>query len=476
MSRKFQCKVVPSVWIEHNDRRLDCGPYVSGAIEARELLARIETAPLNQLTKGYHGGIYNGSPFVRNYVEDPEHGVPFLTTSSLLQADLSNVSYLSKRDAQSRNLSFLEIKPGMSLITCSGSIGRIAYARADMNGMWSNQDIMKVVPDPDMIRPGYVYAYLSGRFGVPLVVSGTYGAVIQHIEPRHIMDLPVPMFGELETKAHDLVYSASRNLAEYQSLLTDATAKVFLSSDLEDQAKHHWLKDDLDLGFAITSEELNVAFRSFRHSRRANRIKESIRSVRYDELGSLIDLEWLRWRVMFKRITSDPEFGIEVITQKPLFNLNPEGKWISREYLLNHSPKYVVPDETILIAKQGTLGEHELYCRCEFITGPRALARAYSDHCMRIVVKPDSIHPGYLFAFLRSESAFRMLRSLSEGSKQQDLHWRTVPTIPVPRSTPEIEAEIGEMVRKAFSLRNSAIDLFDQARSLVENAIEESAR
>jgi type I restriction enzyme S subunit len=122
-------------------------------------------------------------------VEDPEHGVPFLTTSSLLQADLSNLSLLSKKDAQSRQLSFLEIKPGMTLITCSGSIGRMAYARADMEGVWSNQDIMKVVPDPDSIKPGYLYAYLCSRFGVPMIASGTYGAIIQHIEPQHIADL-----------------------------------------------------------------------------------------------------------------------------------------------------------------------------------------------------------------------------------------------------------------------------------------------
>ena len=38
MSRKFQVKSVPSTWLENNGRRLDCGPYLSGAIEARELL------------------------------------------------------------------------------------------------------------------------------------------------------------------------------------------------------------------------------------------------------------------------------------------------------------------------------------------------------------------------------------------------------------------------------------------------------
>jgi type I restriction enzyme S subunit len=51
---------------------------------------------------------------------------------------------------------------------------------------------MRVVPDAEKIPPGYLYAYLSSKFGVPLVVGGTYGAIIQHIEPEHIANLPVP--------------------------------------------------------------------------------------------------------------------------------------------------------------------------------------------------------------------------------------------------------------------------------------------
>ncbi len=75
------------------------------------------------------------------------------------------------------------------MITCSGTIGRMTYVRPDMDGIWSSQDVLKVVPNPECIPPGYLYAFLSSRYGVPLVVSGTYGAIIQHIEPEHIADL-----------------------------------------------------------------------------------------------------------------------------------------------------------------------------------------------------------------------------------------------------------------------------------------------
>ena len=68
----------------------------------------------------------------------------------------------------------------------------------------------KSSPDPDRILPGYLYAFLSSKFGESLVVGGTYGAIIQHIEPHHIADLRVPRLGEeVETRAHELMQEAA---------------------------------------------------------------------------------------------------------------------------------------------------------------------------------------------------------------------------------------------------------------------------
>ena len=70
--------------------------------------------------------------------------------------------------------------------------------------------MLRVVPDPDHILPGYLYAFLSSKFGAPLVVGGTYGAIIQHIEPYHIANLPVPRLGKkLEASVHKLVQEAA---------------------------------------------------------------------------------------------------------------------------------------------------------------------------------------------------------------------------------------------------------------------------
>ena len=171
----MKTKSIPSRWLSETGRRLDPGPYLSGSIEAKELLKRlpIKNQPLRDLTKGHDGGIYNGPQFSRNYVDSAEHGVPFLGSGSMLLADLSNLPFLRRRDAESAKLRYLKVEEGMTLISCSGTVGRMVFARTNMAGMWSAQDVMKVVPDPEKIPPGYLYAFLSSRFGLPLVTSGT---------------------------------------------------------------------------------------------------------------------------------------------------------------------------------------------------------------------------------------------------------------------------------------------------------------
>ena len=105
-------KLVPSGWLEREGRRLDCGPYLSGATEAKVLLERLPVprAELCSLTHGREGSVYNRPQFARNYVSDPDHGVPFLSSSTMLHADFTHADLLKKSDATSPRLAHLRIE------------------------------------------------------------------------------------------------------------------------------------------------------------------------------------------------------------------------------------------------------------------------------------------------------------------------------------------------------------------------------
>ncbi len=189
-------------------------------------------------------------------------------------------------------------------------------------------------------------------------------------------------------------------------------------------------------------------------------------------LGDICDGGKLRSGLRFKRIDCDPDFGVRLIGQRELFYMEPEGRWIAARY----APDDIfVSDETVLIAAQGTLGEHEVFCRAELITG-MWLQQAYSQHFIRVQSGDASISGAFLFAFLRSEMVFRCLRSMSIGGKQQDLHRGMLSRLPVPLPSESIRTEIEKLVRNAFAKRHEASRIEKEAIETVERAIEEGAR
>lgn len=464
---KPNIKIIPSTWLEKDGRRLDCGPYLSGAVEAKVLLEKTSKQALSELTKGGLQGIYNGPQFVRNYVNDPQYGVPFLTTSSMLRADLSTLPFLRKEDAYSPKLKYLEIEETMTLITCSGTIGRMAYTRGGMQGMWSNQDILKVVPDTERVFPGYLYAYLCSRFGIPLVISGTYGAVIQHIEPQHIAHLPVPRLGALEEKCHGLIQESAKLLDQYQQGIVAATKLFFESVGLRDITAAEWHAEGPDLGFCqslASADSLRGLNFNPRFKKLCSRMKEAV----WKPLGDICIPGTLKCGNRFRRIDADPEYAYQLIGQKQIFWLKPEGRWIAKSTV---GPEVLVEPGTVMVANRGTLGEAELYCRAEFIWGSKAVERAYSQDFLRVVANSQVMLRGCLYAFMRSETAFRMLRSISTGTKLLEYHHTMVQEIPIPFPSMDAQLEIHSMIVEAYESRHRAVALEREAVDLVEKAI-----
>jgi len=462
---------VRSSWLIEQGYRLDASPFLSGAYEARKLLESLSAPrePLYKLTQGHDGGIYNGPKFRRVYVTDPEHGVPFLGSTDMLEADFSWLPLLRKRDAD--KLPFLEVTPGTTLISCSGTVGRIAYTRSDMKGFWSSQHVMKVCPNPSQIPPGYLNAFLQSRFGVPIIASAAYGAIIQHIEPHHIADLPVPRLGQdVEGRIHQLIEQAAELRAKFQAGIRAATRDLFVSAGLPELADYSWHKQPRDLGFHV-DRVTPTTLRAMNFSPRAARILDALRSSPHQTLGEICKGGTLRTGTRFKRIDAEATHGVRLVGQRQAFWVRPEGRWISAE----KAPlDIILKDETVLIAAHGTLGENEVYARSVLITG-NLLRNAYSQDFVRVLSGSSAFPGAYLFAFLRSEAAFRVLRSISVGGKQQEYHNLLLSEIPVPVCTAADRERIAEIVRQAYRDRDEADRREDQALDLLDQAVREAA-
>ncbi|MXZ74167.1 MAG: restriction endonuclease subunit S [Gemmatimonadetes bacterium] len=464
MSRIFQIKTVPSTWLESNGRRLDCGPYLSGAIEARKILEQHVAEPLKDLTTGYNGGIFNGPWFSRIYVDDVDNGVPFLGSTDILEADLSYVPLLSRN--QIKGNPDLVIDEGWTLITCSGTIGRMAFTRSDMKGMAGSQHFMRVVPDCERIPAGYLFAFLSSRFGVPLVISGTYGAIIQHIEPHHIADLPIPRLGAVEDQAHGLTLDAANLRVEAVELLKTAGQMVNDQFGFPKQlALSHRVFSCSVASSSLLLKRLEATFYDV-VAQESDRLIAGVSSK--EELAALGVSISETGRL--KQVFVDEQYGVPFLTSGEIFRQRYEPTRFLSSRILPDESEWAIQEADLLLARSGQVGG--IIGRGAW-ADRRLVGTCVSVDVLRLRAQNSRIRPGYLYAYLfLTDVGYRQLIRTASGSSIPHLSASEVARLLVPIGDSALEAKIDELVWSAGRNRAVAQEKEDQARTLVENTIE----
>jgi len=321
-------KTIPSTWLIEEEHRLDCGPFVKGSVEARKILEHLDCRKdaLVDVTKNGINGMYHVGQDKIIWASDTGHGVPFLRSADILRADITFQLLISRK--QVTNNALFTCPEGATLITRSGTIGRMMYARKDFEKVAISQDVLKVVPDTEKISSGYLYAFLTTKFGVPIVTGGTFGSIITHIEAENIADIPIPRLGRIEEEASCLIHESAALLSSYQEKLNESTRLYFSGVGLEDITPPMWHSWGSDLGFATKADVKSL--RALNFNPRFNRLCERIKQKPWKPLSEICLEGTLRSGPRFKRIDAEPEFAYQLIGQKQIFWLRPEGRWIAK--------------------------------------------------------------------------------------------------------------------------------------------------
>lgn len=212
-----------------SSRQVEADPEVRlQAIAYRQATGAARTAltnkghsisPLGQVVKE----VFNPPRFKRVRVQGLEHGVPYLTGAQMMEARPPKTSFISR--TETKNLERYIVQRDWLLITDSGTIGLVTYVLGDLEGCAITNNVIRVVPDETKALPGYIYAYLTSPEGQELIKSYTYGSVINHIEPHHVRELPIPLPPlEVQRPIHDKVHKAFHDRAEANKALDNADA------------------------------------------------------------------------------------------------------------------------------------------------------------------------------------------------------------------------------------------------------------
>jgi type I restriction enzyme, S subunit len=459
----MRSKVVPSGWLERGGRRLDCGPYMSGALEAKVLLEglRVTKVPLQDVCLKGHSGLVNAGRIKRLWVADEQHGIPFLSSTDILKADLSNLQLISKLAVRANPK--LLIKSGWTLITRAGTIGRMAYARADMDGLACSEDVLRVIPDPEKIPPGYLYAYLSSKFGVPLVVGGTYGAIIQHIEPEHIADLPVPRLGKkIETTAHDLVDEAAKLRGEAAAAQREAISRV--------QGLLGWSKVPSANITEATSSALQRRMDAFHHTPRVVGAREALARRAAVRLGDKVESVFEPNRGPRLKV-DDPAFGVPFLSSSEVFRLDPVGEYSISKRRTPHLDKLLVLELDLLLPRSGQLGG--IIGRA-VLPLPTYYGHAASEHLVRVRCrsKEDAF---FLWSVFASEPGYLATIGTAFGSSIPSLDCELIADMEVPWLDDAKRLKLSKLVAASVEASTRAIEAERKAVRIVEEAIEKRA-
>lgn len=146
--------------------------------------------------------------FKRVYV-DEGYGRVLLGGKQLYELDPSGKKYLSN-SKHDNIISKLEVSQNTTLITRSGTIGKVALVPKHWEHWVPSDHIIRVVPVDDSIA-GYINIFLASDYGNQLITRFTYGSVVDEIDDNHVRSIPIPLLKnkDVQKRINELALAAN---------------------------------------------------------------------------------------------------------------------------------------------------------------------------------------------------------------------------------------------------------------------------
>ena len=432
--------------------RFDASFHLSEGLVVKRQIA---SSPYDMLTiKDVSSEIFYGNRAKRVYVSNREHGIPFLSSSDILQADLENVKLASKKYTPC--IEQMTLKKGWTLISRSGTIGNCAFANAKHAQKLASEDVIRLVPN-NILRGGLVYAYLASNHGHSVLTQGTFGAVIQHIEPNFIASLPIPKFpDDFQEEVDDLIQESARLREEAADALEEAVNYFNGKFSINEKTQKTFSLElkELKLGFAAYNNNLEVDEFIGKYSIDAYELKNKTSKIFAPPL--------------FKHIYLSKDNGYPFMTGSELtqFNLRYY-RWLSPRGVKDIND-YVVKRGTLLLYKSGTTDGGIL--GNVFIADKKLDGCCLSDHVIRVVFNEER-QAYWAFAFLRSKGGVRMLQRLATGTMIPFITPDRLSHILIPNPDDNYE-RITTLIEEYIDLNSRSKECEDRAINMVETEIE----
>lgn len=441
-----------------NNKRFDASYNLSNGVSVRRTLSNA-SCPLLKFSK-VSERIFYGIRANRIYVTKKEHALPFLTGAGIMQSDLTKIKLVSRKYTPA--IDDMTLKAGWVLVTRSGSIGQTAWSNKLYEGKYGSEDIIRIIPN-GRVKGGLLYSYLASVYGQTLLTQGSFGAVIQHIEPDFIASIPIPDFPyEFQQKVDDLIQESAR-LRE----------KAFLALEDAKEALSTWIHVDFEKHHFQTS---TVPYQNIWHSLQHRldppalmndgvKIMNKVTSrMEHTTIGK-INAKVYRPGIFKRNYVAD---GIPYIKGSEIFLLNPFRRC---DHLSRTRTPFIdemkMKEGQILITCAGSVGDIKLITK-EYVDK----GAIGSQDIIRLESFDNLYTKEYMYVYLQLPFVYDFIQSLKYGAVIERIEPFHVESIPVVKPTKELSAEITNIIQRYMDYSYKAFNAEEQAISMVEQEIE----
>ena len=445
----------------HGDLRLEASVYATEAEKAKLTVMnnKFGVISLAELINTNHC-----PRFKRVFVDKSD--LPIYQPSQIKELNPSPAAYIS--DKTSTDLDALRVKKGQILMTCSGTVGKVTLVSNTMDNYIFSHDLLRInVKNERDI--GYLYTYFLTELGRLIVSANNYGAVIKHIEPSHLLSVPVPNAPLLIRKLCNEKIEESFRLRDLSNNLLEKANKILkekLSLPSIDELQEE-IKSKKQLGFTVSSKDLSNRLEAKYHHPLVKKILIHLEKNAgcIKPLSNHLVSRSILLPSRFKRYYVEPEYGVPFLGGKEILELDPRGdKFLS---LKQHGDliknQLILKENTILITCSGTIGK---VC----LVPKHWNGWAASQHLLRVIPLSDK-NAGYLYAWLSSEWALPLIRRYTYGAVVFEIDQHHLGDVPVPIIDEENMDLINNLVLEANCLRTKAYDLEQESLNIFNNQV-----
>lgn len=442
-----------------NSFRFDPSFHLSEAI----ILGKdLDNVPYEKISiKDTNSKVFLGNIFSRIFVKDKEHGIPYLAASDTVLADINTGRFLSKK--QSKELAYLMLKKDWIVITCSGTIGNVTYTNSTFENHIATHDLIRIVPNDEKILKGYLYAFLSSKYGYNQLTQSRFGGVVKHINADHVYGITLPLFPEpFQKEVDDLIQESSRLREEATEALDKA--KDILSKYINVSFNKEHFKTSV-----VSSKDI---WNSLQHrldppaimNDGVKTMQDVTAKMAHTTIGN-INGKVYRPGIFKRNYVSD---GIPYIKGSEIFLTNPfrRCEQLSRT-LTPFIDEMSMKEGQILITCAGSVGDIKLITK-EY-EDKKSIG---SQDIIRLESNDELYTKEYLFVYLQQPFVYDYIQSMKYGSVIERIEPFHVESILVIEPTKEISEEITSIIRNYMNCTYRAFNCEEKAIAMVEQEIE----